>query len=63
MSCVLRDKRKATCFVYLQSSPYIEDNLSSQLRSCLHDGIFNAAPRIGGNLKNWDCIDSVHLEG
>ena len=54
-------KRRATGFVYLQSSPYHDDEGSSHIRSCLHDEIINAAPRIGGKLTNWNCIYSFHL--
>ena len=55
-------KRKAAGFVYIQGSLYCDVEGSSQLRSCLHDEIINAAPRIGEG-KNWNCIDSFHLEG
>ena len=41
-------KRKATDFVYLQGSPYRDAEGSSQLISCLHDSIMNAAPIIEG---------------
>ena len=40
-------KLKAAGFVYLQGSPYRDAEGSPQLRSCLHDTIINAAPRIG----------------
>ena len=56
-------KLKATGFVYLQGSQYRDAEGFSQLRSCLHDAIINAAPRIGGKLTNWSCIYSFHLEG
>ena len=39
-------KRKATGYVYIQGSPYLDAEGSSQLRSCLHDSIINASPRI-----------------
>ena len=44
-------KRKATGFVYLKGSPYRDTEWQSQLKLCLHDGIINAAPIIGGSLK------------
>ena len=43
-------KRKATGFLYFQGSPYHDAEGSSQLRSCIHDAIINAAPRIGGEI-------------
>ena len=45
-------KRKATGYVLLTGSPYRDALGYSQLRSCLHDAIINAAPRIGGELTN-----------
>ena len=48
--------------MYLNGSPYRDDEGLSELRSCLHDAIINAAPIIGGKLTNWNCIESVHLE-
>ena len=56
-------KRKAKGYVLLTGSPYRDSEGSSQLISCLHDAIVNAAPRIGGKSKNQICIDNVHLEG
>ena len=47
MKGVFRKKSKTAGFVYLQGSPYRDAEGSSQLRSCLHDTIINAAPRIG----------------
>ena len=44
-------KWRATFFVYLKGSPYIDAEGSSQIRSCLHDRIINAAPIIGGKWK------------
>ena len=41
-------KRKATGYVLITGSPYRDTEGSPQLRSYLHDGIVNAAPRIGG---------------
>ena len=54
-------KRKATGYVYLNGPPYRDAEGSSQLRSCIHDAIINAAPRIGKKLTNPNSIDSVHL--
>ena len=56
-------KRKATGYVYITGSPYRDAEGSSHLRSCLHDAIINASPRIGGVSKNSNFIDSVYLEG
>ena len=55
-------KRKATGYVLITGSPYRDAEGSPQLRSCLHDAIINAAPRIGVKMTNWNRIDSVHLE-
>ena len=41
-------KRRATCYVYLNGSPYCDAKGSSQLRSCLHDATIDASPIIGG---------------
>ena len=41
-------KRKATGYVLLTGSPYCDAEGYSQHRSCLHDDIINAAPKIGG---------------
>ena len=46
-----RRKRKATGYVLITGSPYRDAEGSSQLRSCLHDAIINAAPRIRGEIK------------
>ena len=43
-------KRKATGFVLLTGSPYLDAEGSSQLRLFLHNAIINAAPRIGGKI-------------
>ena len=43
-------KRKATGYVLLTGSPYRDAEVSSQLRSCLHDAIINAYHRIGGGI-------------
>ena len=51
----------ATGFVFLKDSPYSDAEGSSQIRSCLHDAINNATPRIG-KIKNKNCIYSVPLE-
>ena len=40
-------KLKATGFVYLQGLPYIDAEVSSKLKSCIHDAIINVSPRIG----------------
>ena len=56
-------KRKATGYVLLTGSPYRDAEISSQLRSCLHYAIINAAPIIGGDFTNQNFIDNVHLEG
>ena len=42
-------KRKETGYVYITSSSYCDAEGLSQLRSCLHDEIMNASPRIGKN--------------
>ena len=47
MSGVFREKNKYHRFVYLKGSPYRGAEVSSQLRSCLHDATIDAAPRIG----------------
>ena len=44
-------KRQATGYVYINGSPYRDAKGSSQLRSCFHDAIINAAPRIGGEIE------------
>ena len=56
-------KRKATGYVLITFSPYRDAEGSPHHRSCLHDAIINAAPRIGGKLTNQTYIDNVHLEG
>ena len=43
-------KKKATGYVLLTGSPYRDAEGSPHHRSCLHDAIINAAPRIGGNI-------------
>ena len=57
-----RRKQKATGYVYITGSPYRDAKGLSQLRSCLHDVIINAAPRIGEKPTNPNCIDNVYLE-
>ena len=37
----------------MTSSPYRDAEGSSQLRSCLHDAIINAAPRIGREINKF----------
>ena len=54
-------KRKATGYVLITDSPYSDAEGSPQLRSCLHDAIANAAPKIGLKLTNQNYIDNVHL--
>ena len=56
-------KLNATGYDYIAGSPYRDAEGSSQLRSCLHDAIINASPRIGGKLTNQNYIENVHLEG
>ena len=56
-------KRKAPGYILITGSPYRDAEGSPQLRSCLHDAIFNAAPRIGKKFTNQNDIDNVHLEG
>ena len=34
-------------YVYINGSPYRDDEVSSQLRSCLHDAIINSFRRTG----------------
>ena len=41
-------KRNATGYDYIAGSPYRDAEGLSKLRSCLHDAIINADPRIGG---------------
>ena len=55
-------KRKATGYVLITGSTYRDAEGSPHHRSCLHDAIINAAPRIGGKLTNKNYIDNVHLE-
>ena len=40
-------KRKATGYVLITGSPYLDAEGSPHHRSCLHDAIINADPRIG----------------
>ena len=40
-------KLRVTGYVYLNGSPYRDSEESSQLRSCIHDAMINAAPMIG----------------
>ena len=56
-------KRKATGYVLITGSPYCDAEGYPQLRSCLHDAIVNASPRIVGKFTNQNYIDNVHLEG
>ena len=57
-----RRRRRAPGYVNLNSSLYRDAEGSSELRLCLRDAISNAAPKIGGGVINWNCIDSLHLE-
>ena len=43
-------KRKATGYVLITGSPYLDSEGSPHHRSCLHDAIINDSPRIGGSL-------------
>ena len=43
-------KQTAMGFVYLQGSPYPDAEGSSHIRSCLHDAVINASPRIGQSI-------------
>ena len=43
-------KQRATGYAYINGSLYCDAIGSSQLRSCLHDAIINAAPIIRGNI-------------
>ena len=43
-------KRKATGYVLLTGSKYRDAEGSSHHRSCLHDAIINADPRVGGEI-------------
>ena len=56
-------KRKATGYVLITGSPYRDAEVSPHQRSCLHDAIINAAPRIGEKWTNQNYIENVHLEG
>ena len=47
-------KRKATCYVYITGSPHHDAEGLSQIRSCLHDAIINATPRIGGKIDKFE---------
>ena len=55
-------KRRATGYLYLKYSPYRDAEGFSQLRSCIHDAIINAAPIIGEKWTNLNIIDSAHIE-
>ena len=52
----------ATGYVYINGSPYHDAEGLSHIRSCRHNYIINAARIIGGEMTNWNFIDSVHLE-
>ena len=43
-------KQKATGCVLITGSPYRDAEGSPHHRSCLHDAIINASPRIGGEI-------------
>ena len=47
-------KRRATGYVYLNGSPYRDDEGLSQLKFCLHDVIINASPRKGGEIDKFE---------
>ena len=54
-------KINATSYVLITGSPYCDAEGYPQLRSCLHDAIVNASPRIVGKFTNQNYIDNVHL--
>ena len=56
-------KLKATDYVLITGSQYRNAEGSPHHRSCLHDTIINAAPRIGEKCTNQNYIDNVHIEG
>ena len=56
-------KREAKGYVLITGSPYRDAEGSPNHRSCIHDAIINAAPRIGEKWTNQNYIDNVHLEG
>ena len=56
-------KRKATGYVLISGSPYLDAEVLTHHRSCLHDEIIKTAPRIGRRLTNQNYIDNFHLEG
>ena len=43
---IFRNEKREIGFVYLKGPPY-RDYEGSQIRSCIHDAIINAAQRIG----------------
>ena len=45
-------KLKATGYDLITGSPYRDAEGSPQHRSCIHDEIINAAPRIGGKMDH-----------
>ena len=49
-SKVLKQHTQHAFFYVLTGSPYRDAEVSSQLRSCLHDAIINAYHRIGGGI-------------
>ena len=56
-------KENSTGYFFITGSPYRDAEVSPHHRSCFHNAIVNAAPRIGGKLTNQNYIDNVHLEG
>ena len=57
-------KWKATGYVLITGSPYRDAKGSPHHRSCLHDAIINAAPRIGEIIDKSELyIYNVYLEG
>ena len=44
-------KQKASGYVHITGLPYRDAEGLSQLRSCIHYSIINAAPRIGGEIN------------
>ena len=55
-------KQRSIGYVCLKISRYCDAKGSSHLRLYINDTIINAAPRIGENLTNWNCIESSHTE-
>ena len=56
-------KHKATGYVLITGSPHRGAEGYLQLRSCLHDAIVNAAPRIGEKIDQLELYRQFYLEG